>query len=49
MISKIGLVITMSEQNTLAGNFFIECKEKEQEKLLDDLISHCEDFILEDE
>ena len=39
----------MSEQNILTGDFLIECREKEQEKLLDDLISHCEDFILEDE
>ena len=42
-------VITMSEQNSMTDDFLIECKEKEQEKLLNDLITHCEDFILEDE
>lgn len=39
----------MSEQNTLTDSFMIECKEREQEKLLNDLIDHCEDFILEDD
>ena len=42
-------MIAMSEQNPLTEDFFIECREKEQEKQLEFLIEHCEDFILEDE
>ena len=42
-------MIAMSEQNVNPDDFSIECKEKEQEKQLAELIAHCEDFILEDE